>query len=578
MKRLLILILFPVFSYAQVGIGTTNPNASLDIRSSNQATPANTDGILIPKIDEFPATNPGGAQNGMLVFVTGNGTPSRGFYYWSNALTTWVPFTSIERINDLFDGKSDVDGTNDGSSIFLGFNAGDSDDSSNNKNIGIGYQALRDVVGADANDPDGQNNVAVGFQSLRLNTSGRQNVAMGSFTLDVNTTGFNNTAIGHNALTENIDGLRNTAIGSLTMINNTSGNNNTAIGGQSLSSNTTGNSNVAVGAFALSTNSAGLNNVTVGNQGLRFNNLGSGNVAIGDYAGRSLDDDNLSDNDNDFNVYIGSNAGNSDLDATQNVYIGHQAGAGDYNPESNSGTAENKNGNVFIGYQAGYNESNSERLYIENSNAGQNGALIYGQFDNEMVRINGELQVRNPGATNGYAFPLVDGNADQILVTDGAGQLTFENQAPDVSTFPIIRTTLGANQGLGSGGWQKISFNTVGLNPTGSTEFDTANNRFVAATTGVYRIDASYHTVNSQQNHEFYGIAVYINGALYQEYSTNHHYGGTALTSSQVARQISCVANVTAGQTIEIFVNNNQAGVSLDAFSGKTHFTIERIR
>ena len=77
-------------SIAQVGIGTTNPSASLDIQSSNQANPSNTDGLLIPKIDEFPVSNPGANQDGMLVYVTGSGTPSKGFYYWDNATTAWV--------------------------------------------------------------------------------------------------------------------------------------------------------------------------------------------------------------------------------------------------------------------------------------------------------------------------------------------------------------------------------------------------------------------------------------------------------------------------------------------------------
>ncbi len=575
MKKLLcILLLSPAFLFAQVGVGTTNPNASLDIRSSNQATPANTDGLLIPKIDEFPATNPNGGQTGMLVYVTGNGAPTRGFYYWVNGISAWVPISSIERINDLIDGKSDFDGSNDGSSIFLGISAGLNDDSSHNKNIGIGYQTLRDVVGADANDPEGQSNVAIGYQSLRLNTSGRQNIAIGSFTLDANTSGFNNTAVGNNALSANDDGVRNTAIGQSALVANTSGNNNTAIGGQSLTANTTGLSNVAVGAFTLTTNTVGLNNVAMGNQGLRFNVFGSSNVAIGDYAGRALDDENVTDENNDRNVYIGANAGNSDIDASNNVYIGHQAGAGDYNAEDNTGTAENKSGNVFLGFQSGYNESNSDRLYIENSNAGQNGALVYGRFDINLFRVNGTFQIGNPSVT-GYGFPTADGGANQILVTDGSGQLTFEDQAADVSAFPIIRATMSANQALGSAGWEKVAFNTVTLNPTSSTEFNTTTNGFVAATDGIYRINASYHTTTAQNNTQFYGIGVYVNTTLYQEYSVNHYTGGT---SSQVARQISCVVEVTSGQTISIQVNNNQSGVTLDSFAGKTHFTIERIR
>lgn len=72
MKKLYVIILYFVClnsALSQVGIGTTNPDATLDIKSSNQFSPSNTDGILIPKIDNFPFTNPTAAQNGMMVFL-----------------------------------------------------------------------------------------------------------------------------------------------------------------------------------------------------------------------------------------------------------------------------------------------------------------------------------------------------------------------------------------------------------------------------------------------------------------------------------------------------------------------------
>ncbi len=92
MKKLFLIpcIIFGSFMQAQVGIGTVTPEAQLDIRSSNQATPANNDGILIPRIDEFPATFPTGAQDGMMVFATGNGSVGKGFYYWDDVLVNWV--------------------------------------------------------------------------------------------------------------------------------------------------------------------------------------------------------------------------------------------------------------------------------------------------------------------------------------------------------------------------------------------------------------------------------------------------------------------------------------------------------
>lgn len=98
MKKSYFLLLFflgvkPIL--AQVGINTTTPNAQLEIKSSDQAAPSNIDGILIPKVDVFPATNPTAAQQGMLVYLTiTSGTNFPGFYYWDNTGTpSWKPIT-----------------------------------------------------------------------------------------------------------------------------------------------------------------------------------------------------------------------------------------------------------------------------------------------------------------------------------------------------------------------------------------------------------------------------------------------------------------------------------------------------
>lgn len=96
MKKLFLIpcIILSSFLQAQVGIGTVTPEAQLDIRSSNQAAPANNDGILIPKVDEFPATAPTVAQDGIMVFATGDGSVSKGFYYWDDVLANWVAIGS----------------------------------------------------------------------------------------------------------------------------------------------------------------------------------------------------------------------------------------------------------------------------------------------------------------------------------------------------------------------------------------------------------------------------------------------------------------------------------------------------
>ena len=92
MKKLmfLILILGSSFVYSQVGIGNLDPKASLDINASNQATPPSSDGLLIPRINAFPITDPGADQDGMLVFLTLDDI----FYYWENSSEEWIPLLS----------------------------------------------------------------------------------------------------------------------------------------------------------------------------------------------------------------------------------------------------------------------------------------------------------------------------------------------------------------------------------------------------------------------------------------------------------------------------------------------------
>jgi hypothetical protein len=51
-----------------------------------------------------------------------------------------------------------------------------------------------------------------------------------------------------------------------------------------------------------------------------------------------------------------------------------------------SGFVSQGSGNIFIGYEAGYNEAGSNRMYISNSNADANNALLYGEFDNQVLR------------------------------------------------------------------------------------------------------------------------------------------------------------------------------------------------
>lgn len=75
---------------AQVGINTTDPKAQLDITIENPAAPEPTDGILIPRVSAFPATDPSAAQHGMMIFLTTQkGEFLPGFYWWNSSAGKW---------------------------------------------------------------------------------------------------------------------------------------------------------------------------------------------------------------------------------------------------------------------------------------------------------------------------------------------------------------------------------------------------------------------------------------------------------------------------------------------------------
>lgn len=546
---------FFLTTYAQVGIGTTSPNAQLDIRSSNQTTPANNDGILIPKIDAFPATNPTASQQGMLVYLTttvGANTP--GFYYWDNTTTAWIGLQSNNNVSWNLLGNTGTNvathffGTTDNKDIIFKRNniragfIGNPNLASGNKNTSFGANSLNAAT-------TGIRNVAFGSNTLPVNTTGTLNVAIGEETLYLNTSGTENVAVGAGTLYSNTTGSYNTAVGRNTMTTNSTGFSNTTLGYFTLQGNTTGNFNTAVGREAMSTNASGVENCAFGVNSLFSNTIGNGNVGYGLQSLRN----NINGN---YNTAIGRQSLFTNSSGSNNVASGHQS------------LYSNSTGsfNVALGYQAGYNETGSNKLYIENSSANSSNALIYGEFDTNIVRVNGQLQIGNPAAAPGYSLPTTRGNNGQVLETDGNGNTSWANSN---STFSAMRTNLSSNQSLGTGGWQIITFNTVLFDF--NTEFDIGTNHFVASKAGYYEINAGYHT-NDQNNTQYYSIGAFVNGSLYQQTTGNHSNLGP------VCRTINCMVYLNIGDYVEIYAENYQSGVTLDSFSGKTYFEIRQIK
>jgi hypothetical protein len=166
---------------------------------------------------------------------------------------------------------------------------------------------------------------------------------------------------------------------------NTTGDNDgdTFIGAWAGNSNTTGSSNTFLGYVAGFYNTIGNQNVFLGGYAGSSNTTGGGNTFLGVSSGGN-------NTTGYYNTSIGNSAGLGNTYGYQNTFIGY--GAGQLN--------QNGYGNVFLGYHAGFNETGSNKLYIHNSETST--PLIYGEFDNNILTINGNLEVVAPN--NGLIY------------------------------------------------------------------------------------------------------------------------------------------------------------------------------
>ncbi len=683
----ILFFLYGMAGFAQVGIGTVTPAATLDITATNLAG-TSVDGLLVPRVSRLRAQTMTGTPTSTVLYVDNatNGTATGttinvnavGFYYFDG--TVWQKLGSgvanawnvtgnsglsaatnflgtTDAVDLAFRRNNSASGKIGATSTSLGVNALTAGAATNNAALGTNALALS--TGAD--------NVAVGNGTLAVNTTGIQNTGIGNAALAANT-GNASTAVGYQALGANTSGSNGTAVGFQALSKNTTASNNTGIGFQALMNNTTGNQNTAVGFQASSTVSTGIRNTAVGYSALQ-NGTGNENTAVGNFAlGRNLGSGNtvmgheaefgvfgstfnnttaigyhalfgnsasnntavgynalqatssatgntavgsgaLNNNTAASNTALGESAGFEHASGTNNTYVGFEAGryssglsstsnnaffgsqaglfsGGSFNVaigsntlKANAATSNNVaigynaltvnsgTGNVAIGYNAGAAETGSNKLYIENSNGDQSNALIYGDFNTNIARVNGTFQINNPTNANGYAMPNVRGTNGQVLQTDGAGATSWVTNP--ATTLSLVRVNLSANQALTTAGWQKLSFDTEAFDT--ANEFAPGTNRFTATKAGYYSVRAAFHT-NIQSNNNQYSIGVYKNGALYQETSGDHYGIG------QVERSVSCLVQLAAGDYIEVYAENFVSGVSVDSYSGKTVLEIQQVR
>lgn len=268
----------------------------------------------------------------------------------------------------------------DAKSFFFSTTGGLKEISNNRYNIGIGYKAGDEITSGQKNiimSSGGDYDLTEGSYNLFFGggenvTTGGRNILIGTNAGNAHTTSSWNIAIGVEALKVNTStSLPNIAIGSESLEALVTGIGNTAIGTKSLWKQT-GNYSTVIGHWA------------------GYGTSGTGNTFLGYQSSTATHSAN-------YDTFVGNQSGYSKSGGGYNAFVGNKAG---YNSASGAYC-------VFIGNEAGYNETTSNKLYIENSNSAT--PLIYGEFDNDIVKINGGLEVTSDvtienGVMNGREY------------------------------------------------------------------------------------------------------------------------------------------------------------------------------
>ena len=371
----------------------------------------------------------GNNNSGAEAVIIGNAAGQFGATTESVLVGNWTARDAGGNYSVMMGHRANQGGTSH-NSVHIGHSSGRENDG--DSNVAVGYQTISETTTGSTIS----NSVALGYQALKGTTTSTfaNTVAVGYQALTALTTGTANTAVGYQASTALTGGNRNTTVGYQAGANSTSSD-NTVIGYQAAPSVSSVNSSTIIGANAANVLNSGFRNTFIGADTQLNSSQGADLILIGFRA-------RITTGNGSNSIVIG-NFGSAG--GTQSVVVGAYGVGADsstvvgYNAGNSTGT-----NNVFLGYQSGKSETGSNKLYIENSNS--TTPLIYGEFDNDILRVNGTLQVGDPAGT-GYALPAATGTTGQILSVNASGDLAFAAAGGGSGTVTSITAGTGLDGG-----------------------------------------------------------------------------------------------------------------------------------
>ena len=273
-----------------------------------------------------------------------------------------------------------------------------------NSNVAIGKEAGRSLT-------TGANNLFAGYQAGYSNATSGYNVFLGYQSGYSNNGGQYNAFLGYQAGYSNTTGNYNTFMGYQAGYLNTGASYITAVGYQAGYSLADWQAGTYVGYMAGKYNT-GRTNVFVGNSAGYTVSTGEDNVFVGGGAGGDYDNSS-SRFTGSRNVFIGKYAGFRYFNGSNNVYLGTSAGS--------DATGSN---NIFIGYSAGQGTAVSNTLIIDNAGGDASSALMYGDFNLNLLRFNANVGI-NASASSYYGLVVSGGTSSYALFVNGYAYSTI---------------------------------------------------------------------------------------------------------------------------------------------------------
>ena len=355
------LVLSTTFFYGQVGINTQTPKATLDVVGKPSDT-TSLDGFIAPRItaSQLKAKTYTIEQKGTLIYVTEEFNSNSdatgqvelikaiGYYVFDG--TKWKPMGNDE------DTLYDVVERGNYAGRFISFSR-DSLSKQGTRDAALGFNtATKSYFFGNLNpNHNGQNNLGIGLGALENLTTGNGTVAIGNnaFKTSTGTVG-------------SLENEYNTGVG-FNVGNLFKGDHSVALGFGALNSNWIGEQNTAIGQQAMSEgigNEKVSYNTAIGSNALRLANQPFGNIVIGRSAGVRMTGKN--------NIIIGNWVAGSQL-------------------YSQAFNGENK---LMI-----HNHTFDSSGNLINLPVGTN-TLIYGDFSERWLRVNGRFQINPANITN----------------------------------------------------------------------------------------------------------------------------------------------------------------------------------